>query len=107
MTEETRRPSIHPKNLSAQLEYVGVGNPPASHHSIAISNSFPGLEMDFRNVWRRIFPQLVLHEASNFVVSTNYSEKDKIALPDFTGHFLQSVNGKTVVVNLIGPTTPG
>ena len=33
----------------------------------AISNCFPGLECDFRNVWRRIFEGIVLHEAEHLL----------------------------------------
>ena len=42
--------SIEAKNLTAQLQYRGAGNPPGMHPYSAISNCFPGLEMDFRNV---------------------------------------------------------
>jgi hypothetical protein len=55
---------IKAKNLTAQLQYQGTGNPPTTHPHSAISNAFPGLEMDFRNVWRRILKGLQLHEAS-------------------------------------------
>ena len=51
----TKTPKIEPRNLSAQLSYRGRGNPPVSHPSSAISNCFPGLEFDFRAIWRRIF----------------------------------------------------
>src|SRR5262249_9636119 len=44
----------------AQLAYRGRGNPPMSHPMSAISNCFPGLEFDFRNIWRRIFVGIVL-----------------------------------------------
>jgi hypothetical protein len=51
-----------------QLAYRGVGNPPVSHPTSAISNCFPGLESDFRNAWRRAFVGIVLTEHNNFVV---------------------------------------
>ena len=60
---------IDPKNLSAQLTYRAEGNPPGTLPSATISNCFPGLEFDFRNVWRRIFVGIVLHEADNLVVA--------------------------------------
>jgi len=59
---------IEAKNLSAQLQYRAAGNPPSTVPDSAISNAYPGLEMDFRNVWRRIFEQIELHESSNMVV---------------------------------------
>src|SRR5579863_2922627 len=62
---------IKAKNLTAQLQYRAEGNPPSTHPYSAISNAFPGLEMDFRNVWRRILEGLQLHEASNLVVAVD------------------------------------
>lgn len=59
---------IEAKNLSAQLQYRAAGNPPSTAPDSAISNAYPGLEMDFRNVWRRIFEEIELHESSNMVV---------------------------------------
>ena len=35
--------------------YRAAGNPPSTLPHSAISNCFPGLEFDFRNVWRRMF----------------------------------------------------
>ena len=59
---------ITPRNLAAQLAYRGRGNPPVSHPSSAISNCFPGLEFDFRAIWRRFLVGIVLSENNNFVV---------------------------------------
>ncbi|MEA2185544.1 MAG: hypothetical protein QOK16_555 [Solirubrobacteraceae bacterium] len=61
--------SIEPANLTAQLLHRAAGNPPSTLPDSAISNCFPGLEFDFRNVWRRLLEGIVLHEASGFVVS--------------------------------------
>ena len=60
--------SIEPTNLTAQLHHRAAGNPPSTLPDSAISNCFPGLEFDFRNVWRRLLEGIVLHEASGFVV---------------------------------------
>jgi len=60
--------SIEPTNLSAQLHHRAAGNPPSTLPDSAISNCFPGLEFDFRNVWRRLLEGIVLHEANVFVV---------------------------------------
>jgi hypothetical protein len=56
-------PSIEPKNLSAQINHRARGNPPSTVVEAAISNSFPGLEFDFRNIWKNLFEGIELHEA--------------------------------------------
>ena len=63
--------SIEAKNLWAQLQYRAAGNPPSTLPDSAISNAYPGLEMDFRNVWKRILVGIELHESSNFVVAVD------------------------------------
>lgn len=60
--------TLDPRNLTAQLDYRGAGNPPSTHPDQAISNCYPGLEFDLRNAWRRIFEGITLHEADNLVV---------------------------------------
>lgn len=60
---------LDPKNLAAQLAHRATGNPPSTLPASAVSNFFPGLEFDFRNVWRRLFEGLELHEARLLVVS--------------------------------------
>lgn len=64
-------PPIQPANLSAQLHYRAAGNPASTMPDSAISNCFPGLEFDFRNVWRRLLVGIELHEASGLVVSAD------------------------------------
>ena len=54
---------IQPKNIAAQLAFRARGNPPSTHPMSAISNCFPGLEFDFRNVWKNLFEGLEMHEA--------------------------------------------
>jgi len=49
---------IKPQNITAQLHYRARGNPPNSQPVSAISNCFPGLEMDFRAIWRRMFDEI-------------------------------------------------
>ena len=61
-------PALTPRNLTAQLEYAAAGNPASSRPSAAIANCCPGLEVDFRAVWRRIFKGIVLREYDNLVV---------------------------------------
>ena len=60
--------SIEPRNLTAQLHHRAAGNPPSTLPDSAISNCFPGLEFDFRNIWRRVFEGIEIHEANGFVV---------------------------------------
>jgi hypothetical protein len=55
--------TLNPKNISAQLAFRARGNPPSTQPAAAISNCFPGLEFDFRNVWKNLFVGIELHEA--------------------------------------------
>jgi hypothetical protein len=93
---------LEPRNLTAQLAYLGRGNPPVSHPQSAISNCFPGLEFDFRNIWRRMFVGIVLNEYDNYVVACDD--------PKFRGlvkRRLLAIEGKPVVMPVSGPTIPG
>jgi hypothetical protein len=93
---------IQPRNLTAQLSYRGRGNPPVSHPSSAISNCFPGLEFDFRAIWRRSFVGIVLSENNNYVVA--------IEDPKFKhlkGCRLLTIEGRAVSVVAQGPIYPG
>jgi hypothetical protein len=99
---------IDPKNLSAQLDYRGRGNPPSTHPREAIANCFPGLEFDFRNVWRRLFTGIELHEASNRVVRVEPGSEAE-ARGVTTQHDLVSVAGVPVRATVRGVpnrTTP-
>jgi len=60
-----------PRNATAraaELHYVAGGNPVSSRPVMAIGNCTPGLEMDFRAVWRRVFTGIVLREYDNLVM---------------------------------------
>lgn len=92
--------NVHPRNLTAQMNYVGRGNPPSSHPDQAISNCYPGLEFDFRNIWRRVFEGITLHEADNIVID---------AAPEFEHlklHRLLVVGEQDIVVPVFGPQLP-
>jgi hypothetical protein len=93
---------IEPRNLSAQLAYRGRGNPPVAHPSSAISNCFPGLEFDFRTIWRRAFIGIMLSEATNYVVEVE-DEKFK----DLKFCRLLQIDGRPVSVQATGPIFPG
>jgi hypothetical protein len=97
--------AITPRNLTArrvQLAYRGEGNPPVSHPISAISNCFPGLEFDFRNIWRRIFVGIVLTEHNNFVVAVDDHQYD-----DLKGRRLLAIEGKPLMTQATGPIIPG
>lgn len=92
---------IDPANRTAQLHYRAAGNPPSSLPESAISNCFPGLEFDFRNIWRRMFDGIEMHEADNYVL---YGEG---AYQRLERHRLLLVAGTPTVVKLSGPQRPG
>jgi hypothetical protein len=92
---------IDPANRTAQLQYRAAGNPPSSQPDSAISNCFPGLEFDFRNIWRRMFEGIELHEADNYVL------KGEGAYKRLEKHRLLLVADTPTVVELSGPQTPG
>jgi hypothetical protein len=58
---------LTPLNLSAQLHHEAAGNPVSSRPVTSIANCCPGLEMDFRAVWRRMFEGVVLREYDSLV----------------------------------------
>jgi len=50
---------ILPRNLTARAAYNVPGNPPSTRPESGVSNCYPGLEYDHRNLDRRFFPGLV------------------------------------------------
>jgi hypothetical protein len=60
-----------PKNLSAQISYEAKGNPISSRPVTSVANCCPGLEVDFRAVWRRLFRGIELREHDNLVVNVD------------------------------------
>lgn len=56
-------PSIEPLNVTAQMAHTARGNPPSTLPASAVSNCFPGLEFDFRNVWKFVFEGIEMREA--------------------------------------------
>ncbi|MCU1328643.1 MAG: hypothetical protein JWN34_4013 [Bryobacterales bacterium] len=95
-------PAIKPLNLSAQLAFEAAGNPPNSRPDTAISNAFPGLEMDIRNVWKRILEGLVLHESLNFVL-----EVEREDLKPLKGMFIMKIAGIELTAPVTGPNADG
>jgi hypothetical protein len=92
---------IKPNNLTAQLHYRGAGNPFSVLPRTAISNSFPGLEFDFRNLWRRAFEGIVLLENNNYVV-----DADDKKYKHLVTRRLVRVDGKPTMVVTTGPVFP-
>lgn len=89
--------TIEPSNLTAQMHHRAAGNPPSTLPDAAISNCFPGLEFDFRNLWRRIFVGIELHEAHGLVTgATN-------ALARLRGLELVQVADQRVLIEVRGP----
>jgi hypothetical protein len=66
--ERAKPGELVPRNLTAQLLYEAPGNPPSSRPETSVANCCPGLEFDFRAVWRRIFKGLELREYDSLVV---------------------------------------
>jgi hypothetical protein len=95
---------LTPRNLSAQLHYAAAGNPVSSRPEAAIANCCPGLELDFRAVWRRMFEGIVLREYDNLVVDIDLDLKDK-KKRNLRGHRLLRVNGVCVMTEMKGPAT--
>lgn len=104
------------QKLAEQLRYKAAGNPVTSRPEMAIANCCPGLEVDFRAVWRRLFVGIELCEWDNYVVEagTALDETGKeIDLKRLKDHRLLRVGqrkkdgtfeGNKVIVTLEGPS---
>jgi hypothetical protein len=89
---------IEPRNLTAQLFYEAVGNPINSRPTMAIGNPTPGLELDFRAVWRRLFEGIELSEHDNYVI-------DAVGCyAKLKGCRLLCADGRPLVAELRGPS---
>jgi hypothetical protein len=99
---EDAQPVLSPVNLTAQLRYKARGNPVTSRPEMAVANCCPGLEVDFRAVWRRLFAEIELSEWENYVVKGAVDIDGKRV--DLKGHRLLRVNGNAVTVTLQGPS---
>ncbi|MFD0207047.1 MULTISPECIES: hypothetical protein [Saccharothrix] len=93
--------SIDPMNLTAQLHYNAAGNPPSTLPESAISNAYPGLEFDIRNIWRRLLVGIELHESDNYVVDADPAHENLV------GRRLLSVGDHDVIGTVVGPIRPG
>jgi hypothetical protein len=95
------------KNLTAQLHYAAEGNPPSTRPDSAISNCFPGLEFDFRNIWRRAFDGIELNESDNLVVAADQTHREFQTLRKLVGHRLLYVDHQSTFVRVNGPRVIG
>jgi len=80
-----------------ELMYKPLGNPISSHPIVAISNCCPGLEFDFRAVWRKLLMGITLIEWDNLVVEAD-AEFD-----DLKGRRLLRIDGLPVLAEVTGP----
>jgi hypothetical protein len=67
---------LTPRNLSAQIRFEAAGNPISSRPVTSVANCCPGLEVDFRAVWRRMFKGIVLREYDNLIVDIDPGVED-------------------------------
>ncbi len=88
---------LRPRNRSAELMYKPLGNPLSSHPIVAISNCCPGLEFDFRAVWRRLLKGITLVEWDNLVV-----EADE-GFGHLKGRRLLQIDDLPVLAEVTGP----
>jgi len=93
---------ISSEGLREQLAYRAAGNPPGTLPTTAISNCFPGLEMDFRNVWRRLFDGIVLHESDNLVVGTDQAH-ETLHLRRLVRIHLTDGDAQPLIIRVHGP----
>lgn len=64
----------HPARRAAEMHHVALGNPVSSRPITSIGNCTPGLEVDFRAVWRRVFEGIVLREWDNLVMEVEHTK---------------------------------
>ena len=84
----------------AQLNYKGAGNPFCILPAVAISNCFPGLEFDFKNLWCRAFEGIELSENNNFVMNTD------LGCHHLLHKRLVGIDERATVVQTTGPVLP-
>jgi hypothetical protein len=92
-----RLQELRPRNHTAELMYKPLGNPLSSHPIVAISNCCPGLEFDFRAVWRRLLVGITLVEWDNLVVEADPEFNELLGLR------LLKIEGRKVIADVKGP----
>jgi hypothetical protein len=79
------------RNRTAELNHVAAGNPISSRPITSVANCCPGLEMDFRAVWRRMFTGVELREYDNLVIACPARDEPGARPLDLVGHRLLRV----------------
>jgi len=92
---------LNPLNRTAQLYHRARGNPESTLPHTAISNCFPGLEYDFRNLWRRAFVGLLMLENSNYVLDAEDSRYEHLK-----GHRMLKAGGHVLLSQVTAPSLP-
>lgn len=95
---------LEARNLTAQLQYRGRGNPPAVHPDQSVANCYPGLEFDLRNIWKKIFVGIELHENRNVVMKTTSDATRQLGLVNAILHSVTLPHGRSLD---IGPSESG
>ncbi|MER2491683.1 hypothetical protein [Catenovulum sediminis] len=100
---------LTPKNLTAHLHYRGQSNPPNTHINSSVGNCCPGLEFDFRSVWKRAFVGITLVEHDNYVLQADaeYADLQGRRLLSFDIEKDGEITNWPVVVQAIGPSADG
>ncbi|MFA6153120.1 hypothetical protein [Mesorhizobium sp.] len=108
-------PTIKAKNVTAEMQFRGRGNPPASHPKDAVGNFFPGLEFNFQNVWKRFFVGLEVLEHNAQVISVDEAAvtasggdivsqgPDATPLSAVAGGLFLAIDGKQTFTQVQGP----
>ena len=104
---EPPAPALTPRNKSAQILFPAKGNPASTRLDVAVGNCVPGLEMDFRAVWRRLFRGVVLREDDNLVVEVDPDVTDP-EIKRLVGHRLLKASSSTSachpITTMVGPS---
>jgi hypothetical protein len=79
--EMAKKTGLTPKNLSAQISHEAKGNPICSRPITSVANCCPGLEVDFRAVWRRMFQGVELREYDNLVIEVDENADTSVRHP--------------------------
>lgn len=91
---------LTPRNRTAQMHHVAVGSPFSSSPAAAIANCCPGLEVDFRAVWRRVLEGITLREYDNLVLDVD----PEVTPIDLRGHRLVAVGGVPTISRMLSPS---
>jgi hypothetical protein len=94
---------IAPKNLTAQLAHRPQGNPPGALVSSSVGNYYPGLELDLRNLWRRLFVGVEFHEGVAIVVAVDAAAPPEVQAVN--SEILLTVDGHPIWIEVKGPRT--